>query len=160
MTAIATAPKPPTSTPEKDWERHTPEVRKALKWIRSKKGAVSTEELVQWDAAHGRKLFDWDNATAGTQWRLQQARVFFRRFKGMFDGMRVRAFINLPTKEDPDERAYFPVEIIAKDPDLRAAVIGDITRRMASLASELRMWKLSLDEQDGLFERLRTAMGE
>lgn len=158
--ALATAPAPPTSKPKETWEHHAPEVRKALKWVRSRKGKVTTEELVDWDATHGRHLFTWNDAEAGEHWRKLEARQFFTRFRAMFDGMRVRAFYNLPTKEDPAQRAYFPVEEIAGDPDLRGAVIGTLTRKLAALASELRMWKLSPDEQADLFERLRVAMGE
>lgn len=74
--------------------------------------------------------------------------------------MRVRAFIHL--KEDPghsiDESAYYSVEEIAGHSGMRAVVITELAKRMANLASELKMWKLSDQEQAELFHRLREAM--
>jgi hypothetical protein len=142
-----------------NWSAHVPHVRRALAFVRRKRH-VTAEELVEWDGRNGRRLFDWNNDSAADEWRRQQARTFLNRFRAQFEGMRVRAFIHVREDEQAEiERdAYFTVEAIAQHVGMREQVIGDITRRMASLASELAMWKLSDEEQADLFERLREAM--
>jgi len=139
---------------------NTAHVRKAIAFIRKHKGGVTADELVAWDLQNGRRLFEWDDDTAAVQWRLQQARVFLNQFRGMFDKMRVRAFIHV--REDADaliERSsYVSVEDIAAHPGMREQVIADIAKRMKTLASELRMWKLSSQEQADLFGQLREAL--
>ena len=148
-----------TSEPQNRLGASALHVRRALKFIKSK-GAVTAEQLVEWDASHGRRLFTWEEERAATEWRLQEARLFLNRFRAMFDGMRVRAFIHI--REDAeagiDRDAYYTVETIAKHEGMRAQVLADISRRMVGLASETKMWKLDTTEQDQLFDRLREAM--
>ncbi len=142
-----------------NWSVNLPQVRKALGFIRRKHG-VTAEELVEWDRQNGRRLFDWNNESAADEWRRQQARVFLNSFRAQFDKMRVRAFIHVREDEQADisQSAYYTVEAIARHKGMRVQVIEDISRRMASLASELAMWKLNSDEQGELFERLRAMM--
>jgi hypothetical protein len=150
MTAVA-----PTPT----WRLSDPHVQRLLAFIK-KRGQVTLDEVVQFDRTHGRRLFDWNDKTAAEDRRREQARLFMNRFRAVFDGMRVRAFIHID--EDPDadieQSAYVTVEEIAEHPGMRAQVVGDITRRMKNLASELRMWRLTPDEQSALFVRLAEAM--
>lgn len=142
------------------WGRNTPHVRKALAFIR-KRGHVTADELVEWDRTHGRLLFDWDNPRAAEEWRKQQARTFLNSFRTVFDKMRVRGFIKIRENEAAgiDEEGYYTVEAIADHPGMRAQVLADVTKRMASMASELRMWKLSPQEQGALFIRIAEAIG-
>jgi len=145
--------------PRNHWPGADSHVRKALKFI-AQKGAVTTEQLVEWDAKHGRRLFCWDDAEAGAQYRLQQAVWFLNRFRARFEGMRVRAFIHLRENVEGgiDRDAYYTVATISENPAMREQVVQDITRRMTSLAGELKMWRLDEAERAGLFERLARAM--
>jgi hypothetical protein len=142
------------------WSVNAPAVRKAIAFIKRKKGGVTADELVQWDLANGRRLFTWADDEAARQYRLHEARKFLNSFRAKFDGMRVRAFIHVHKDEDTDipESAYFTVESIAAHPGMREQVMKDITNRMKALASELAMWKLTHDEQSELFARLRDAL--
>ena len=155
---MTTAAAPTSDTPAR-WGQNTTHVRKALKFIRNK-GVVTAEQLVEWDASHGRRLFDWNNAEAGKQWRVHQARLFMNSFRAQFEGMRVRAIIHVDEDEEQgiDRGGYYPVEAISEHQGMRDQVVGDISRRMTVLASELKMWRLSEPERTALFERLRAAM--
>lgn len=141
------------------WSASAPHVRKAIAFVK-RRGSVTADELVAWDLAHGRRLFQWDDPAAAEAWRLHQARLFLNSFRGYFENMRVRAFIHV--REDSDaaiaESGYVTVEAIAAHPGMRAQVIDDITRRMKMLASELRMWRLTSSERAALFARLAEAM--
>ena len=142
---------------ETTWAREAPHVRKAIAFIRAKKQGVTATELVAWDQAHGRKLFDWNDRTAAVLYREHQARVFLNSFAAIVDKMRVRAFIHVEADDEADiERsAYQRIEAIAVHPGMRRQVIDDLVRRMKTLASELAMWKLSPAEQDEVFAVLR-----
>lgn len=160
MTTTAVAPTEDRPT----WSVSAPHVKKAIAFIRraSKDGrVVNHDDLVEWDRQNGRRLFDWNNATAGDSWRAHQARLFLNSFRSKIDRMRVRAFIHVreDSKAEIPESGYMTVEAIAEHPGMRAQVISDITRRMRVLASELRLWKLSAAEQQAIFDQLTEAMG-
>lgn len=149
-----------THEPSRNWSANTTHVRKALAFIRKRKGGVTADELVEWDVAHGRRLFTWDEPKAAEQFRLLEARLFLNRFRGMFDKMRVRAFIHV--REDAEsgiERsAYQTVEAISAHDGMRGQVVRDIVKRMKTLASELAMWKLDDSERAELFAQLNEAI--
>lgn len=156
-TAVARIEKPIIRT----WSVSDPYVRQALVCI--KRGTITTaDDLVTWDHDHGQRLFDWNDPTAAAWARKAQAVLFFNRFRGVFDRMRVRALIHV--REDADAitpieaSGYFPVERIADHPGMRAQVIADLARRMKVLASELRLWKLTRNEQTELFQQLADAI--
>ena len=151
---------PDESHQSSTWSGNTPHVRKALKFIRSK-GAVTAEQLVEWDDRHGRRLFTWDEPDAAREWRLQEARFFLNRFRVKFEGMRVRAFIHIREDEEQgiEKDAYYTVASISGHPGMREQVLSDIERRMVSLAAELALWKLTPDERAALLARLEQAMG-
>lgn len=152
---------PPTEKTVARWGATAPHVKRALAFVR-KKGAVTVEELVEWDRTHGRRLFTWDEAEAARLGRIEEARIFLNRFRAQFEGMRVRAFIHVDADPDRDieESAYYTVETITKHSGMRAQVIEDISRRIARLASELKMWKLSDQERESLIARWREAIQE
>lgn len=147
-------------TQERTWSTNTAHVRKAIAFLRKRKGGVTADELVAWDLANGRRLFTWDDDEAAVQWRLHEARLFMNRFRGVFEKMRVRAFIHVHEDNEAGigRSAYFTVESIAADPAMRDQVVKDISRRMKVLASELAMWKLSAAEQAAIFAELSEAM--
>lgn len=151
----ATAVPPDQTT----WKVSAPHVRKALAFIK-KRGAVNADDLVAWDRDHGRRLFNWDDPAAAEEWRRQQARNFLNHFRTMFEGMRIRAHIHIHEDAEADiqQSAYFGVEAITQHAGMRAQVIDDIQRRMKMLASELKLWKLTPQEQAELFQRLSEAM--
>ena len=142
------------------WRSNVPHVRKLLKWVQTRKTPIEAEDLVEWDRAHGQKIFNWNDADAAAEYRLWEARLFMNRFRARFDGLRVRAFIHIREDEAAQipTAGYVAVEAIAQHGGMRAQVVADITKRMASLASELRMWQLTEAEQASLFARLRAAM--
>lgn len=53
--------------------RPNPALRNAFQFI-TQKGEVTPAELVAWDDAHGRNIFNWNTIEAAEQWRLHQAR--------------------------------------------------------------------------------------
>ena len=143
------------------WSARSPYVQKALKFVKRTAGKGDLPNLlVDWDRRNGRKLLTWDNSAASEQWRVYEARLFLNTFRLVTPKFRVRAYISVPANalSGLEERAYLDVESISESPGLRAAVIQDITRRMKSLAAELRMWKLDEAEQRNLFAELRQAM--
>lgn len=144
---------------EPRWGAETKAVRRALKFIKTQ-GSVTREELIAWDAKQERKLFTWDDGEAAHIGRLWEAGIFLNRFRAKFEGMRVRAFIHVDADEDAgiENSAYYTVKTIANHDGMRAQVIQDITRRMAGLASELKMWNLTEREQGELFDRMSNAL--
>jgi len=143
------------------WSQDAPQVRRALRFIKGHKGGITPEALVAWDDQHGRRLFTWANTQAAEQWRVHEARLFFNRFRWNIGGLRVRSFINMSENKDEgiDERSYVSTETISENKKLRDIVIGDITRRMKSLASELKMWNLTDNEREAIFAQIREQMG-
>lgn len=143
------------------WSASSPHVRRALKWLRTRK-SVTAEELIDWDRTHGGHLFfgRWSEQQAAHEWYLHQARVFLNSFRGIFEGKRVRAYIHINEDEAEGiaESGYVHVRDIAANRSMREQVIADISRRMRMLASELAMWKLSAKEQKALFAQLEEAM--
>lgn len=142
------------------WNAAAPHIRKMIQFVK-RRGRVTAEELVEWDRAHGCRVFDWNDTSAAEEWRKQQARCFLNSFRRVFEGMRVRAFIHVREDETRQiaESGYVTVEAISAHAGMRDQVIEDITRRMRMLASELRLWKLSRPERDKLFRLLAEAIG-
>lgn len=145
---------------EQSWSIETPAVRKAVSFIRSRGGTVTADELVAWDAKHGRRLFNWNTEAAAADWRLYQARLFLNSFRSVIDGMRLRAYINVPAGEETgrEEKAYVALSVISADQRQRAWAIKSIVRRMKVLASELRFFKLEAAERDAVIAELNEAM--
>lgn len=82
--------------------------------------------------------FEWNDAVAGVQYRLIQARFFLRHIDVVFtnghDQPKTRAFHQVTLVEDGHEkRAYVKASIVWKDADLAAQV-------RAKALAELRGW--------------------
>lgn len=124
------------------WKRTDPYVQACLTWIKRKGGTVTAEELVAWDFEHQRMLFDWNSETAAEQWRLHSARVFLNSFRGLVNGLRIRAFIHIPANEDTgtERPEYMSTTEISERPTARAWVLQNLRRRIETLASEIKLW--------------------
>jgi hypothetical protein len=86
--------------------------------------------------------------------------VFLNSFRAIIDGMRVRAFINLPADETdgPENRQYVGTEEISRNDAWRTKVIDMLVRKIKRMASELKMWKLDEHEREQVLAQLRQAM--
>lgn len=148
------------ATTQRDWTVSMPHVRKAVAFIRRRKGGVTAEELVQWDDEHGRRLFNWYDPKAADLYRAMEARFFLNKFRARFENMRVRCFIHVREDEKAgiERSAYQSTQTIVEDEGMRAQVIRDIKKRMTTLASELAFWKLTASEQVEILEALQFAM--
>jgi len=58
-----------------------PSIRKALEFIKSK-GAVTAEQLVEWDDSNGNRLFPWNGFATGELSRCEDAQLFLNVIKG------------------------------------------------------------------------------
>lgn len=145
---------------EARWSVEQPHVQRAIAFAK-KRGSITTEDLVAWDFKHGKRLFTWDDEEGARLNRLQEARKFLNHFSVMFQGLRARAFYNLLEDEAAGikEQAYFSVEKIAESESMRTIIIGQLTRRMRTVAAELKFWDLSLDEQQAVLREIRVALG-
>lgn len=137
------------------WAIDALHVRRAVKFMRSRPN-FTAQDLVEWDFTHGKKLFTWDDEKAAEEHRLYEARLFANRFRAMFDGMRVRAFIAVPVEveEGKKERAYYSADTISRNQNLRVIVVEDLKKRIMKLMSELKLWNLSATEREALIEEL------
>jgi len=144
-----------------NWSLNADHVQACLKYIqqRGAKG-VTAEELVKWDAQHGKQLFSWNETKAADAWRVHQARVFLNTFRGVFDRMRVRKFIHVPSNAATgrERDSYMDATIISSDVKLRAWAIADLTKRLARIASELKFWKLSESEREAVLAQLAASL--
>jgi hypothetical protein len=141
------------------WSNENPHVQSILAFIRRKRN-VTAPMLIEWDNAHGRHLFTWDDALAAEAYRIHEARMFLNTFRMIRDGLNVRAFINIPGSEGEEEiedrdRLYHHAEDIAEDASLRAACIADLKKRMTRIGMQLRFWKLEYEEQQQFFVALK-----
>jgi hypothetical protein len=144
------------------WRLDADHVQAVLKYIRKRRGpGVTAEELVQWDLQHGRRLFNWNDAEAAHEWRLQQARCFINSFRGVWERTKIRLYRHVPANEETGRThaAYLDVQTIAEDPKLREWAIADLTKRIAVLGGELAFWKLHRREQAAVVKELITSAG-
>lgn len=144
-----------------NWSLNADSVQAALMFInqRGTKG-VTTVQLVRWDETHGKKLFTWNDEKAAHDHRLNQARLFLNSFHGVFRRMRVRKFMKVPEGEltGRETGAYLDTKIISEDEKMRAWAIGDLTRRIVKMTSELRFWKLTQEERTTILTQLEVAL--
>lgn len=152
---------PEENQDEQTWSLNAPYVQRALGFIRRRgKRGVTAELLVQWDAQNGRRLFCWRNEEAAALYRLHQARLFLNSFRGVFERMRLRRFINVPAGDETGltQGVYLDAETISQDERLRQWAIRDLTSRGRSIASELLFWKLSESERGDVLKAWEAAL--
>jgi len=146
---------------QQNWSLNSDAVQAALRFIRKQgKKGVTAEDLVAWDAKHGKRLFRWNDERAAQDWRIHQARLFLNSFRGIFERMRVRKFMQIPANEDTGltTAVYLDTQTISEDTKLRGWAIDNLTRKMQSLASELRFWKLTDDERVRVLAMLEASL--
>lgn len=146
------------------WGRNSKAVRELTHWMNGheERGeAVTAEMIVQWDLSHGRRLFTWSNDTAATQYRLHEARLLMNTMRHKINNMRVRSYmaVRVESETGKTKRAYVSSQTVSLNEGLREQVLADLTKRMKSLASELRLWKLTERERQRILDELREAIG-
>jgi len=146
---------------KQNWSLNADSVQAALRFIkrRGKKG-ITPELIVEWDRTHGKRLFPWNDAKAAEDHRLHLARVFLNSFGGIFDRMRIKKFKKVPGNEETGRAtaAYLDTNTISKDTKLREWAIGDLTRRIIKMTSELRFWKLTVVERTSILRQLEESL--
>jgi hypothetical protein len=145
---------------EGKWAVNAPAVRRCLKWLKRKGQDIDAADVVAWDCAHGKHLFEWDDETAAEEYRLHQARVFLGSFRSVINGMSVKVFRAIPANEAAgvEERTYFSTDTISQRADLRQIVIEDLTKRLLRMGSELKFWKLDETERQVILKALEAEM--
>lgn len=86
-------------------------------------------------------LFDWDDAKAGHQWRLEQARRFIRT-RVIYEPRTnrvIHAYVNIPSPSGEGE--YVPTQVVVRHPD-KLALARDAALR------DLRAARDNLSELD------------
>ena len=154
------APQYERESSQPTWSRDAAHVKKALAWLKRRR-TVTADALVEWDRQHGQRLFQWNDQEAAEEHRRQQARIFLNVFRQLKDGLRMRAFINFHEDEEAgiEQREYYRVDVIIKNERLRQIVIDDLMRRIEKAAAELKFWKLSEQEREGLVNQFLAALG-
>ena len=104
-------------------------------------------------------LFEWDDAKAGHQYRLEQARHHTRHLDVSIvkcgEKSTTRAFHNVTivTEEDEKKRRYVSMSAIHEDEDLRQQVID-------KALTELRGWRSRYTEYQEVFGEIFEAIDE
>lgn len=86
--------------------------------------------------------FTWDDAKAGEQWRLQEARGLIRCVHVVSEDGEDQgaAFVNVSVVDPEDEsssHAYLPVGTVVADADLFASAVSGLTAKMAGIKRSL-----------------------
>lgn len=77
--------------------------------------------------------FLWDDKKAGEEYRLYQARTLIRRVSVIREDREpTKLFVNVP-----DQNAYHPVDVVVKKPDLYAAALNELSKRVRSAQAAL-----------------------
>lgn len=103
--------------------------------------------------------FEWDDAKAGHEHRLEQARGLIRSVKIEYrapDGEagKTRAFVSVArTDGQPTDRTYEPIQAVAQDPQTVEWARREMERDIARLVSKYRQF-------DGFVDSLNRALGE
>ena len=88
------------------------------------------------------EAFEWDDAIAGEEYRIHQARQIINVVQVIPDqenAKPVQAFINVSVQAESDEdfeRAYLPAQVVADDPEMRSAHLATIKTRLKNLRRE------------------------
>lgn len=116
-------------------------LREELAAIYHQHGALSPALVVEAAAPEDHplhKYFKWDDAEAGEQYRLVQARTLIRSVRIVFkenestgEISKVRAFVSTGQNDRPS--AYLPVEDVAVDPFAYQLVLRDFQRQILAL---------------------------
>lgn len=121
------------------------DLRSYLLELRSRHGTLTPQVVVD-DARRAdspiHTAFEWDDAIAAEQYRLEQARTLIRSLKVSYvspEGTteKTRAFVSIQRADVP-AREYVPIEEVAQDPALAAIVLRDAERQWRELYTRFR----------------------
>lgn len=128
--------------------------------IEERDGVLKSEAVVEFAENPETELhnhFDWNNKTAGYQWRLWQARQLIRAkvtvIKNNGDEIVTNAFVHIEEDEDL-ERGYRSIAVILSDADLKS-------RMLATALKELQTFKKKyahLKELTHVFEAIEEVL--
>jgi hypothetical protein len=94
--------------------------------------------------------FEWDDAAAAEQYRLDQARSLIRSVTVVMpDGDRVQQWIHVPNVSTNREGEYHPPEVIVAKPDLYALAVGEASARVQQAEASVRQLKDRAQEVGG-----------
>lgn len=110
----------------------------------SEGGLLMPEKIVEYaqqnptSALHGE--FEWDDAKAAQEHRLQQAREMVRVYVTVLPGtlQKVRGFVSVPS-DRANGGGYRQTEGILKNDDLRKQMVLDVLKRVEALRSNVAM---------------------
>lgn len=112
------------------------EVLDALREVRNKWGTLTAELVVEEAANPDHPLhnqFEWDDAEAGYQYRLEQARSLLRvTYRPTAEAKDLRAFWVVKGSEGGSQARYEPVEELILDPVSREVMLRQMRREWAS----------------------------
>lgn len=139
-------------------------VAKHLESLESNGDGISPESVV--DSARPKdspihKAFTWNNAEAANQFRLWQARHLIGSLEVRIESplagepINVRAYLNASVEDS--EQVYYSLGTIKGDPELRAQVLEQVRRDIASARSKLNALESVFTELLPLVEALDTA---
>jgi len=103
------------------------------------------------------EYFEWDDATAANQWRVNQAHYYLRSIEVVREEtespVRVRAFEVV--RPDPEEdRGYTSYKVILGDKAMLAQVIARYERDLQNLHRQMQGWEELASVTDALAEAL------
>src|SRR3990167_9555092 len=117
---------------------------------KSPNGGVQAKDVVEHSRPEEAPLhsqFEWDDAKAGEEWRIQQARVLMSQFT-IENNSDVRAVSHVIYELETGEtdRAYFTYETIQARPELKKAFLKQFAKHVESMkrkyAEALSVYKL------------------
>jgi hypothetical protein len=118
------------------------QVGEALMEIHERKGQLVAPDVVQEASDHKHPLhprFEWNDETAGHQWRLEQARHLIRSVvlietESHGEMAPVRAFAKITTE---NRSSYEPIMKVMSDSQLRAKVLTEVKEEIRGLRDKL-----------------------
>lgn len=102
--------------------------------------------------------FEWDDAEAGSEFRLLQARGLIRRVLVKFDRgagnqpMNVRAYLNVARGSGE----YRSIDVVRADAGATEAIIGLLLRDLRSVQARLIEYGIALEASDELTKTIET----
>jgi hypothetical protein len=123
------------------------QVGTALMAIREKRGHLTAPDVVEEarpkkSALH--QYFEWNDASAAEQYRLEQARhlvrsVIITQTDEHGDIRPIRAFAKVTTE---DINSYEPIHVVLNDAELRAQVLRVVRSEIQSLREKVKAYKV------------------
>lgn len=110
----------------------TDEIRKELFLIKGDRELLKGEDVVEWAAANPASslygCFEWDDAKAGHEFRLMQARTLIVSYVRIDSGP--SKFVSLTIDRNRPGGGYREIESVMEQPALREALLRDALREL------------------------------